>query len=159
MTRSTGSRVVIGVDPHKRIDAVVVMDGAGGGARAGDDRAHLDRVRDVDGGGPPVPATGLGGRGVRRGREEPGSATGRRQGGRAGRVDSQVLAGAGVGDQLGRKTDDTDAYSIALVGLRTEDLPVVRRDERAEVLRLLSGRRRDWSGCGPRRSAGCTASW
>jgi transposase len=46
----------------------------------------------------------------------------------------------------GRKTDDTDAYSIALVGLRTEDLPVVVRDERAEMLRLLSGRRRELVG-------------
>jgi transposase len=34
----------------------------------------------------------------------------------------------------GRKTDDTDAYSIALVGLRTEDLPVVRRDGRRREL-------------------------
>jgi transposase len=46
----------------------------------------------------------------------------------------------------GRMTDDTDAYSIALVGLRTGDLLVVRRDERAEVLRLLSGRRRELVG-------------
>jgi len=41
----------------------------------------------------------------------------------------------------GRKTDDTDAESIALVGLRTPDLPVVRRDELTETMRLLSNRR------------------
>jgi len=43
----------------------------------------------------------------------------------------------------GRKTDDTDAYSIALVGLHTPDLPVVTRDEQTEMLRILSGRRRE----------------
>jgi transposase len=46
----------------------------------------------------------------------------------------------------GRKTDDTDAYSIALVGLRSTDLPVVVRDQQTELLRLLSHRRRELVG-------------
>jgi transposase len=40
----------------------------------------------------------------------------------------------------GRKTDDTDAHSIAMVGLQTPDLPVVRPDDRTVTLRLLANR-------------------
>ena len=46
----------------------------------------------------------------------------------------------------GRKNDDTDAHSIALVGLHTPDLPEVRTDDRRTALRLLSNRRRELVG-------------
>ena len=42
----------------------------------------------------------------------------------------------------GRKTDDTDAHSIALVGVRMGGLRAVVSDETLEVLRLLVDRRR-----------------
>jgi len=42
----------------------------------------------------------------------------------------------------GRKTDDTDAHSIALVGVRMAGLRTVKHDERLEILRLLVDRRR-----------------
>ena len=42
----------------------------------------------------------------------------------------------------GRKTDDTDAHSIALVGVRMAGLRAVVNDESLEVLRLLVDRRR-----------------
>jgi len=42
----------------------------------------------------------------------------------------------------GRKTDDTDAHSIALVGVRMAGLRQVVNDETLEVLRLLVDRRR-----------------
>ena len=42
----------------------------------------------------------------------------------------------------GRKTDDTDAHSIALVGVRMGGLHTVVHDERLEILRLLVDRRR-----------------
>ena len=42
----------------------------------------------------------------------------------------------------GRKTDDTDAHSIALVGARIAGLQSVAHDEQLEVLRLLVDRRR-----------------
>ena len=42
----------------------------------------------------------------------------------------------------GRKTDDTDAHSIALVGVRISGLRAVISDERLEMLRLLVDRRR-----------------
>jgi transposase len=43
----------------------------------------------------------------------------------------------------GRKNDDTDAQSIALVGLHTPDLAEVRPDDRQVALRLLSNRRKE----------------
>jgi transposase len=42
----------------------------------------------------------------------------------------------------GRKTDDTDAHSIALVGVRMSGLRSVVDDEKLELLRLLVDRRR-----------------
>lgn len=42
----------------------------------------------------------------------------------------------------GRKTDDTDAHSIALVGVRMAGLHTVVHDEQLEILRLLVDRRR-----------------
>jgi transposase len=42
----------------------------------------------------------------------------------------------------GRKTDDTDAHSIALVGVRMTGLREVASDQALEVLRLLADRRR-----------------
>jgi transposase len=42
----------------------------------------------------------------------------------------------------GRKTDDTDAYSVALVGVRMAGLREVVNDQTLEVLRLLVDRRR-----------------
>jgi hypothetical protein len=42
----------------------------------------------------------------------------------------------------GRKTDDTDAHSIALVGVRMAGLHTVAHDEQLEILRLLVDRRR-----------------
>ena len=46
----------------------------------------------------------------------------------------------------GRKADDTDAQSIALVGLNSTDLPEVRLDEVTVSLRLLSSRRNELVG-------------
>jgi transposase len=42
----------------------------------------------------------------------------------------------------GRKTDDTDAHSVALVGVRMAGLREVASDQTLEVLRLLADRRR-----------------
>ena len=43
----------------------------------------------------------------------------------------------------GRKNDDLDAHSIALVGLHTPDLPEVREDNRSAALRLMANRRKE----------------
>jgi hypothetical protein len=42
----------------------------------------------------------------------------------------------------GSKTDDTDAHSVALVGVRMAGLREVVNDQALEVLRLLADRRR-----------------
>src|SRR3954447_19842613 len=140
------SRVVIGVDPHKRIDAVVVLDMSGAvlaretiehtssGFRTlmGLARRFPQRIWAVEG------CYGVG-----RNLAQRLVAGGETVLDVSTRKSSLVRA---LATNSGRKTDDTDAYSIALVGLRTEDLPVVVRDERAEVLRLLSGRRRELVG-------------
>jgi transposase len=46
----------------------------------------------------------------------------------------------------GRKNDDVDAHSSALVGLHTPDLPEVRADDRRVALRLVSNRRKELIG-------------
>jgi transposase len=43
----------------------------------------------------------------------------------------------------GRKNDDVDAHSVALVGLHTRDLPEVRKDDRSAALRLLANGRKE----------------
>ena len=43
----------------------------------------------------------------------------------------------------GRKNDDVDAHSVALVGLHSRDLPEVRKDDRSASLRLLANRRKE----------------
>ena len=140
------SRVVIGVDPHKRIDAVVVLDDAGV-VKARETVEHTTagfrelmvlarrfprRVWAVEG------CNGVGKnlapRLVAGGETVLDVST---------RKSSLVRA---LATNSGRKTDDTDAYSIALVGLRTPDLPVVRRDERTEMLRVLTHRRGELVG-------------
>ena len=146
-TRSRGvSAVVIGVDPHKRIDAVVVLDEAG---------AVLARetIEHTSSGFRTLMALARrfprrtwaveGCNGVGKNLAQRLVASGETVLDVSTRKSSLVRA---LATNSGRKTDDTDAYSIALVGLRTEDLPIVVRDERAEVLRLLSGRRRELVG-------------
>ena len=52
------------------------------------------------------------------------------------------LSGARVFSTVqGRKTDATDAHSVAIVALRTRSLRLVRPDDRTVALRLLADRR------------------
>jgi transposase len=46
----------------------------------------------------------------------------------------------------GRKNNDTDAHSIALVALHTPDLVEVRADDRTVAMRLLANRRHELVG-------------
>lgn len=146
-TRSRGvSRVVIGVDPHKRIDAVVVLDEAEA-VLAGETIAHTSSgFRTLMGLARRFPRRTWaveGCNGVGKNLAQRLVAGGETVLDVSTRKSSLVRA---LASNSGRKTDDTDAYSIALVGLRSTDLPVVVRDERAEVLRLLSQRRRELVG-------------
>jgi len=113
------ARVVIGVDPHKASNTLVVIDGQErvvAQQRFSNDRgvgACLAQ-RLVAEGEPvlDVPA----------------------------RLSARVRA---LGGGSGRKTDDADAFAVAVAGLRARELQVVRPDDTTEILRLLSSRRQE----------------
>ena len=48
-----------------------------------------------------------------------------------------------LGGGSGRKTDDADAFAVAVAGLRARELQVVRRDDTTEILRMLTTRRQE----------------
>jgi transposase len=140
--RSTTKRVVIGMDPHKRSVTVEVMaadETVLGGGRFGTDRSGFealtryaqqwpDRVWAIEG------CTGIGHhvavRLLNEGQDVvdvPPKLTAR----------TRVFATG-----QGRKTDATDAHSVALVGTRMSGLRPVVNDEQLAVLRILVDRRR-----------------
>jgi transposase len=136
------SRVVIGMDPHKRSATIEVMaddEQVLGGGRFGTDPAGFeamltlakqwpDRVWAVEG------CEGIGKHLVLR-LLDAGEQV----------VDVPPKLSARMRVYVtgqGRKTDDTDAHSIALVGVRMAGLREVVNDETLEVLRLLVDRRR-----------------
>jgi transposase len=143
--RKTGpgvDRVVVGMDPHKRSATIEVMacdeqvlgggrfstDPAGFEAMLGYARQWPDRVWAVEG------CEGIGKHLVARLLEagEP-----------AVDVPAKLSARMRVyATGQGRKTDDTDAHSIALVGVRMTGLREVVDNQALEVLRLLVDRRR-----------------
>ncbi len=136
------SRVVIGMDPHKRSVTIEVMtsdEHVVGGGRFGTDiegftamlaylAAWPGRVWAIEG------CAGIGRHVAQRlvAKGEPV-------------VDVPAKLSARVRVFVtgqGRKTDDTDAHSIALVGVRMSGLRSVVDDEKLELLRLLVDRRR-----------------
>src|SRR4051794_40595664 len=136
------SPVVIGMDPHKRSVTIEVMTGVEdivGGGRFGTDGAGFtdllrcarewpERVWAVEG------CNGIG-RHVATRLVEAGE--------RVIDVPPKLSARVRIfATGQGRKTDATDAHSIALVGVRMSGLAPVVRDEQREVLRLLVDRRR-----------------
>ena len=140
------AKVVIGVDPHKRINAVVVLnpkgkvlarqqfDNSAGGFRELKSfwRQWRPRTWAIEG------CNGVGKYLAQRLVAE-GETVFDVSTRRAALV--RVFAGGN-----GRKTDDTDAESIAMVGLNSTDLPQVRADEMTVTLRLLSNRRNELVG-------------
>jgi transposase len=135
-------RVVIGMDPHKRSVTIEVMSGDAtvvGGGRFGTDAVGFAALRSYVSQFPDRVWAIEGCRGI-------------------GRPVAQRLLAAGdvvvdVPPKLsaearvyaigqGRKTDATDAHSIALVGTRMSGLRPVVADADLEVLRLLADRRR-----------------
>lgn len=137
------AKVVIGVDPHKRLNAVVVVntrgtvlarrtfDNTSSGFR--DLRAFSRQWR---------PRTWAieGCNGVGKHLAQRLVAAGERV------VDVSTRRAALVRvfqEGNGRKNDDIDALSVAMVGLRTPDLPEVHADDRAVAMRLISQRRQE----------------
>jgi transposase len=135
------SRVVIGVDPHKASNTLVVIDAqervlaqqrfandrAGYRSMKTFARAHRERVWAVEGA-----------RGVGAGLAQRLVADGEPVLDVPARLSARVRA---LGGGSGRKTDDADAFAVAVAGLRARDLQVVRQDDSVEILRLLSTRR------------------
>jgi transposase len=136
------NRVVIGMDPHKRsatIEAMAEGESVLGKGRYGTDRAGFeamladaarwpDRVWAVEG------CEGIGKHLVLRLLDA---------GEQVVDVPAKLSARMRVyATGQGRKTDDTDAHSIALVAVRMTGLREVVNDETLEVLRLLVDRRR-----------------
>jgi len=137
------SRVVIGVDPHKASNTLVVIDAqervlaqqrfandrAGYRSMKAFARGHRDRVWAVEGA-----------RGVGAGLAQRLVAEGEPVLDVPARLSARVRA---LGGGSGRKTDDADAFAVAVAGLRARDLQVVRPDDTVEILRLLSTRRQE----------------
>ena len=142
MGTAAGSRVVIGMDPHKRSATIEVMtadENVVGGGRFGTDREGYaamlrytgrwsDRVWAIEG------CAGIGRhiaiRLLADGQEVVD-------------VPPKLSARARVfATGQGRKTDATDAHSVALVGTRMTGLRPVVNDEQLAVLRILVDRRR-----------------
>jgi transposase len=136
------SRVVIGMDPHKRaatIEARGPREQVLGGGRFGTDPAGVEamlaraadwpqRVWAVEG------CEGIGKHLVLRLLDA---------GEQVVDVPAKLSARMRVyATGQGRKTDDTDAHSIALAGVRMTGLREVVNDQTLEVLRLLADRRR-----------------
>ncbi len=137
-----GCRVVLGMDPHKRTVTVEAMapdetvldsrrfttDVDGFAAMLAHGRRWSDRVWAVEG------CEGIGKHVVLRLLDA---------GEQVIDVPAKLSARMRVyATGQGRKTDDTDAHSIALVGVRMAGLRQVVNDESLEVLRLLVDRRR-----------------
>ena len=139
---SKAERVVIGMDPHKRSATIEVMtaeEAVVGGGRFGTDRAGYaamltygrqwtDRVWAVEG------CAGIGKHIANRLLAD---------GEQVVDVPPKLSARARVfATGQGRKTDATDAHSVALVGTRMAGLRPVVNDEQLAVLRILVDRRR-----------------
>jgi len=138
---STSSRVVIGMDPHKRSATIEVMTGDEtilGTGRFGTDRAGYaamvkyakqwpQRVWAVEG------CAGIGRHIAQRLVADGETVLD---------VPAKLSARVRVFDTgQGRKTDPVDAHSVAVAGLRRRDLRVVAVDDATVALRLLVDRR------------------
>jgi transposase len=138
--------VKIAVDPHKRINAVVVVDAAGSVLGRGTFAQSTDGFADL---------MALARRWRRREWAVEGASG-------VGKNLAQRLVARGevVWDvpskksslvrsfsaTSGRKSDDVDAYAVALAAVHAAGLQRVRVDERAETLRLLAARRDELVG-------------
>lgn len=134
-------RVVIGIDPHKRSNTAVVLDREeqvlarqrfdndreGHRALRAFGRTWSDRTWAVEGA-----------RGVGLGLAQRLAAEGETVLNVPPKLSAKVRA---FGGGSGRKTDDTDAYAVALAGLRARGLQFVHVDDTVAVMRLLSERR------------------
>jgi transposase len=140
------AKVVIGVDPHKRLNAVVVLNHRGKVLARRQFPNTSDGFRELAAFGHrwrPRTWAIEGCNGVGKHVAQRLVAAGERVVDVSTRRAALVRVFAGGN---GRKNDDVDAHSIALVGLHTPDLVEVRADNRRVALRLISNRRKELVG-------------
>jgi len=136
------SRVIVGVDPHKKSVTIEAVDEDGRVLATGrfgtDTRGHQAMVRYVRGQWPHHRWAVEGANGVGR----PLAQRLLAEGESVLDVSAKLAARVRVFDTgNARKTDATDAHAVALVALRTPRLPVLGYDEELIALRLLTDRR------------------
>jgi transposase len=133
--------VVIGVDPHKRSNTALVLDARENvlaQQRFANDRdgyrelkrfarSWRDRTWAVEGA-----------RGVGLSLAQRLAAEGEPVMNVPAKLSARVRA---LGGGSGRKTDDTDAYAVAVAGLRSKNLELVQPDDVVTVLKMLADRR------------------
>ena len=138
---SAGTAVVIGIDPHKRSNTALVLDAHENvlaKQRFPNDRDGYRQLKQFAQPWRQRTWAVEGARGVGLGLAQRIAGDGERVLNVPARLSARVRA---LGGSSGRKTDDADAYAVAVAGLRGRDLQVIEPDEVQAVLKLLSDRR------------------
>ena len=133
--------VVIGVDPHKRSNTALVLDPQEkvlARQRFANDRDGYRQLKQFARTYRQRTWAVEGARGVGLGLAQRLAAEGEQVLNVPAKLSARVRA---LGGGSGRKTDDTDAYAVAVAGLRGTGLELVAVDEQVAVLKLLSDRR------------------
>lgn len=133
--------VVIGIDPHKSSNTALVLDpqeNVLAKQRFPKDRDGYRQLKHFARPWRERTWAVEGARGVGLGLAQRIAADGERVLNVPARLYARVRA---LGGNSGRKTDDADAYAVAVAGLRGRNLEVVEPDEARAVLKLLSDRR------------------
>jgi transposase len=133
--------VVIGVDPHKRSNTALVLnsnENVLARQRFDNDRDGYRQLKALARRWRDRTWAVEGARGVGLGLAQRLAAEGERVVNVPAKLSARVRA---LGGGSGRKTDDTDAYAIAVAGLRGKNLELVQPDDVVTVLKLLSDRR------------------
>jgi transposase len=133
--------VVIGIDPHKRSNTALVLDAHENvlaKQRFPNDRDGYRQLKHFAQPWRERTWAVEGARGVGLGLAQRIAGDGERVLNVPARLSARVRA---LGGSSGRKTDDADAYAVAVGGLRGRNLQVVEPDEARAVLKLLSDRR------------------
>ena len=136
-------KVVIGVDPHKKSNTLVVIDAEErvlAEQRFVNDRAGYRAMKTFVRGFPDRTWAVEGARGVGAGLAQRLVAEGEPVLNVPAKLSARVRA---LGGGSGRKTDSADAFAVAVAGLRARDLQPVRPDDATEILAMLTARRQE----------------
>jgi len=133
--------VMIGIDPHKRSNTALVLDlqeNVLARQRFNNDRDGHRELKKFARTWRQRTWAVEGARGVGLGLAQRLAAEGEQVLNVPAKLSARVRA---LGGGSGRKTDDTDAYAVAVAGLRGKNLELVRPDDAVAVLKMLSDRR------------------